>query len=122
MAICMAQAFPGVTVDTLTLSEEQAHLARQRVAEIGLGPRPCERCIDAGVFVVQGENVQDGMELLYGEGRKRASGCCCEKPRVRVHLMDYRSMPKEWEGVFDRVVSVEMIEAVGHECLEVRWP
>ncbi|EPT05160.1 hypothetical protein FOMPIDRAFT_1111662, partial [Fomitopsis schrenkii] len=86
MAICMAQAFPGVSVDTLTLSEEQAHLARQRIADIGLGPRPCQRC-----------------------------------PRVRVHLMDYRSMPKEWEGVFDRVVSVEMIEAVGQEFLEKYW-
>ncbi|KAH9841488.1 Mycolic acid cyclopropane synthetase-domain-containing protein [Rhodofomes roseus] len=83
MAICMAQAFPGVTVDTLTLSEEQAHLARQRVAEIGLGPRPCQK--------------------------------------VRVHLMDYRSMPKEWEGIFDRIVSVEMVEAVGQEFLETYW-
>ncbi|KZT73861.1 CFS1-like protein, partial [Daedalea quercina L-15889] len=82
MAICMAQAFSGVTVDTLTLSEEQAHLARQRVADIGLGPR---------------------------------------RARVRVHLMDYRSMPKEWEGVFDRLVSVEMVEAVGQEFLETYW-
>ncbi|KAH9936230.1 Mycolic acid cyclopropane synthetase-domain-containing protein [Fomitopsis serialis] len=80
MAICMAQAFPGVIVDTLTLSEEQAYLARQRVADIGLG-----------------------MRLL------------------RVHCMDYRSMPPEWKGVFDRVVSVEMVEAVGYEFLETYW-
>ncbi len=38
--------------------------------------------------------------------------------RVRVHLMDYRAMPKEWKGQFDRVVSVEMIEAVGKEFME----
>lgn len=121
MAICMAQAFPGVSVDTLTLSEEQAHLARQRIADIGLGPRPCQRCVDAELLTAESGDVQGSMDLLYDEGRKRAPGCCCEQPRVRVHLMDYRSMPKEWEGVFDRVVSVEMIEAVGQEFLEVRW-
>lgn len=41
--------------------------------------------------------------------------------RITVHLMDYRDMPPEWEGVFDRVVSVEMIEAVGAEFLETYW-
>jgi cyclopropane-fatty-acyl-phospholipid synthase len=41
--------------------------------------------------------------------------------RVRVHLMDYRDMPPEWEGAFDRLVSVEMIEAVGKEFLETYW-
>lgn len=39
--------------------------------------------------------------------------------RIRVHLMDYRDMPLEWRGTFDRFVSVEMIEAVGKEYLEV---
>ncbi|KAI0688988.1 S-adenosyl-L-methionine-dependent methyltransferase [Cytidiella melzeri] len=38
--------------------------------------------------------------------------------RVRVHLMDYRALPKEWEHAFDRVVSIEMIEAVGKEYYE----
>lgn len=120
----MAQAFPGVTVDTLTLSAEQAHLARQRVAAIGFGPQPCQLCIDAGVFAMKNGSVlvRNGMDLLYDEGRERAPGCCCQQPKVRVHLMDYRSMPGEWEGVFDRVVSVEMVEAVGQEFLEVRWP
>ncbi|KAJ7677474.1 CFS1-like protein [Mycena rosella] len=37
--------------------------------------------------------------------------------RINVHLMDYRNMPAEWEGAFDRVVSIEMIEAVGSEFL-----
>ncbi|KAJ3992330.1 CFS1-like protein [Lentinula boryana] len=41
--------------------------------------------------------------------------------RVEVHLMDYRNMPEEWKGRFDRVVSVEMIEAVGKEFLEGYW-
>ncbi|RDB15277.1 Tuberculostearic acid methyltransferase UfaA1 [Hypsizygus marmoreus] len=41
--------------------------------------------------------------------------------RINVHLMDYRHMPVEWEGIFDRVISVEMIEAVGAEFLEKYW-
>lgn len=41
--------------------------------------------------------------------------------RIRVHLMDYRDIPAEWEGLFDRVISVEMIEAVGKEFLERYW-
>lgn len=41
--------------------------------------------------------------------------------RIEVHLMDYRDMPAEWERAFDRVVSVEMIEAVGAEFLERYW-
>ncbi|KAJ7095728.1 CFS1-like protein [Mycena belliarum] len=41
--------------------------------------------------------------------------------RINVHLMDYRNMPAEWEGAFDRVVSIEMIEAVGSEFLVGYW-
>ncbi|EJC98988.1 cyclopropane-fatty-acyl-phospholipid synthase [Fomitiporia mediterranea MF3/22] len=38
--------------------------------------------------------------------------------RVRVHLLDYRALPTEWAGLFDRVISIEMVEAVGREYLE----
>jgi cyclopropane-fatty-acyl-phospholipid synthase len=41
--------------------------------------------------------------------------------RITVHLMDYRNMPTEWKGAFDRVVSVEMMEAIGAEFLERYW-
>lgn len=41
--------------------------------------------------------------------------------RITVHLMDYRSMPLEWEGVFDRIISVEMLESVGKEYLDTYW-
>ena len=41
--------------------------------------------------------------------------------RIQVHLLDYREMPREWDSSFDRVVSVEMIEAVGLENVEVYW-
>lgn len=40
---------------------------------------------------------------------------------ITVHLMDYRNTPKDWEGTFDRFISIEMIEAVGREFLEVYW-
>lgn len=33
--------------------------------------------------------------------------------RVRVHLMDYRNMPPEFEKAFDACISLEMVEAVG---------
>ena len=33
--------------------------------------------------------------------------------RIRVHLLDYRDIPPEFEHVFDAFVSIEMIEHVG---------
>ena len=41
--------------------------------------------------------------------------------RINVHLMDYRNMPEGFKHAFDRVVSIEMIEAVGAEFLEKYW-
>jgi cyclopropane-fatty-acyl-phospholipid synthase len=41
--------------------------------------------------------------------------------RIRIHLMDYRSMPESWKGFFDRLVSVEMMEAVGREYMDTFW-
>ncbi|KAK8865770.1 hypothetical protein IAR55_000917 [Kwoniella newhampshirensis] len=35
--------------------------------------------------------------------------------RIRVWLVDYRKLPDSWKGSFDRVVSIEMLEAVGKE-------
>ena len=43
-----------------------------------------------------------------------------EGDAVRVHVCDFRAMPAAWRGVFDRVVSVEMVEAVGADMYEVR--
>jgi cyclopropane-fatty-acyl-phospholipid synthase len=61
----------GCRVTGITLSEEQAALARQRVAEAGVADL------------------------------------------VEIRVVDYR----ELEGRFDRVVSIEMLEAVGHRYL-----
>ncbi|KAF9268395.1 cyclopropane-fatty-acyl-phospholipid synthase [Marasmius fiardii PR-910] len=44
------------------------------------------------------------------EERIKAAGL---EGKIRVHLMDYRDIPKEWESTFDAFVSVEMIEHVG---------
>lgn len=41
--------------------------------------------------------------------------------RVRIHLMDYRSMPECWKGSFDRFISIEMMEAVGREYMDTFW-
>jgi cyclopropane-fatty-acyl-phospholipid synthase len=59
----------GARVTTITISEEQAALARERIAAAGLSDR------------------------------------------VTVELRDYR----ELSGEFDAIVSIEMLEAVGHE-------
>lgn len=40
---------------------------------------------------------------------------------ITVHLLDYRNMPESWNGAFDRFISIEMIENVGREFLEVYW-
>lgn len=37
--------------------------------------------------------------------------------KIKVHLMDYRDMPIEWNERFDRIISIEMLEAVGIEYL-----
>ena len=45
-------------------------------------------------------------QLALAEERIAAAGL---SHRIRVHLMDYRDMPSEWEHAFDRVVSIEML-------------
>ncbi|KAG9009199.1 hypothetical protein FRB93_005695 [Tulasnella sp. JGI-2019a] len=43
--------------------------------------------------------------------------------RVTVHLMDYReikSLP-DWHHAFDRVISCEMVEAIGKDYMEMYW-
>ncbi|KAI5831537.1 CFS1-like protein [Schizophyllum commune Tattone D] len=51
-------------------------------------------------------------QLALAEERIAAAGL---SHRIRVHLMDYRDMPPDWEHAFDRIVSIEMLEAVGQE-------
>lgn len=57
-------------------------------------------------------------QQLLARERIAAAGL---QDRITVHLIDYRSMPAHWEGAFDRVVSIEMIENVGKEFLSTYW-
>ncbi|KAK7691991.1 hypothetical protein QCA50_005396 [Cerrena zonata] len=84
LAVHITNTIPGTTVDTVTLSVQQAKYVKERVRKAGLG---------------------------YGNGEQR----------VTVHVFDYRNMPAEWEGTFDRLVCVEMIENVGREYIETYW-
>jgi cyclopropane-fatty-acyl-phospholipid synthase len=45
------------------------------------------------------------------EERVREAGL---EGKIRVHLMDYREIPAEFEKAFDAFVSIEMIEVCAH--------
>lgn len=103
-----------------------AHILRKanvrpgnRVLEIGSGWGSMAMLI---VQTVPGTRVDtltlSEQQQELAQARIRAAGL---EDRITVHLMDYRSMPLEWKGSFDRVVSIEMIEAVGKDFLEGYW-
>ncbi|KAK0467771.1 cyclopropane-fatty-acyl-phospholipid synthase [Desarmillaria tabescens] len=50
------------------------------------------------------------IEKTLAEERIAAAGL---SDKIRVHLLDYRDIPSEWENAFDAFVSVEMLEHVG---------
>jgi len=99
---------------------QKAHIfAGQRILEIGSGWGSLailiaqtipDTTIDTITLSVQQQSL----------ARERINTAGLSK-RITVHLMDYRDMPVEWEGTFDRVISIEMIEAVGAEFLEKYW-
>lgn len=118
------------TTSTDKLHEAQVHklqhiltkariLPNQRVLEIGSGWGSMAILIAQSVpgTTVDTLTLSVQQQALARE-RIRAAGL---QDRITVHLMDYRAMPKEWEHAFDRVVSIEMIEAVGKEFLEGYW-
>ncbi|PFH49416.1 hypothetical protein AMATHDRAFT_4932 [Amanita thiersii Skay4041] len=49
-------------------------------------------------------------QKILAEERIIAEGL---QDKIRVHLLDYRSLPPEFENAFDACVSIEMVEAVG---------
>lgn len=95
MALLIARSIPDTMVDTITLSLEQAEHVTKLIEE------------DRRQWQDRKPNGDVGLVFPVGD-------------RVRVHVMDFRSMPKRWAGVFDRVVSVEMVEAIGKDMYEVR--
>lgn len=86
-----------------------------RVLEIGTG---------WGEFAIAAARAAPGVvvdtvtlsaeQKALAEDRIRAAGL---GDRIAVHLLDYRALPREWAGRFDRFVSIEMIEHVGLEFL-----
>lgn len=94
-------------------------LPGQRVLEIGSGWGSMAMLITK---TIPGTTVDtltlSVQQQTLAQERIAAAGL---EDRITVHLMDYRAMPAEWEGAFDRVVSIEMIEAVGQEFLERYW-
>lgn len=94
-------------------------LPNQRVLEIGSGWGSFAILL---AQTVPGTTVDtltlSSQQQALAQARISAAGL---SDRITVHLMDYRDMPKEWEGAFDRVVSIEMIEHVGKEFLEQYW-
>lgn len=53
-------------------------------------------------------------QKALAEARIKAAGL---QGSIQVHLLDYRSLPDSFTHAFDRVVSIEMVEAVGQAFL-----
>jgi cyclopropane-fatty-acyl-phospholipid synthase len=92
---------------------------RQRILEIGSGWGSLAILIASSVVGTSVESITLSVQQQeLATERIKAAGL---QDRITVHLMDYRNMPPEWKGAFDRVISIEMIEAVGAEFLETYW-
>ena len=48
-------------------------------------------------------------QKVLAEARAKEAGV---SDRVRVHLLDYRHLPADWESRFDAFVAIEMLEHV----------
>ncbi|CAO1632167.1 unnamed protein product [Parajaminaea phylloscopi] len=86
-----------------------------RVLEIGTGwgSLALETCRQVPGVKIETLTLSKEQKAL-AEARIKEAGL---QKQIRVHLLDYRDMPAEWAGSFDRVVSIEMLEAVGIEFL-----
>ncbi|KAJ6456451.1 Mycolic acid cyclopropane synthetase-domain-containing protein [Mycena sanguinolenta] len=81
----------------------------QRLLEIGSGWGAM--ALEAARLGCEVDTVTLSIEQkTLAEERACAAGFA---DRIRVHLCDYRSLPREFEHKFDAFVSCEMIEAVG---------
>ena len=41
--------------------------------------------------------------------------------RITIHLIDYQSMLPEWKGVFDRIISIKILEYTRKEYFNIYW-
>lgn len=121
---------PGSESDLSTTTDEleeaqmrklRLHISRcgiapgDRVLEIGTGwgSLAMETCRQVPNVTVESLTLSKEQKAL-AEARIREAGL---QKQIRVHLMDYRDTPQDWTASFDRVVSIEMLEAVGIEFL-----
>ena len=73
-------------------------------------------CQAASFFGCEVDTLTLSKEQKYlAEERIREAGL---EGRVRVHLLDYREIPAEFEKAFDAFVSVEMLEVSSFSCFE----
>jgi len=88
--------------------------ASDRVLEIGTGwgSFAIKAVRETGCHVTSLTLSKEQKELA--EERIRAAGL---ESRIEVRLCDYRAMQVPEEGPFDKIVSIEMLEAVGREFL-----
>ena len=104
-----------------TLEEAQHHKLRrllekaqlregEHVLEIGCGWGSCA-LLAAQEFGSRVTGITLSREQL-AVARERVAEAGLEK-RIELHLLDYRNV----QGQFDKIVSIEMLEAVGHEYL-----
>lgn len=111
LAIRIAERYyPYVEVDAITLSSEQAELAREKV-------RAASKRL-ASTTHGRGNEVS---KVEDGTANQDSTSLPTLESKIRIHLLDYRSLPSSWEGSFDRVVSIEMMEHVGSEFIEEFW-
>ncbi|GAA99580.1 uncharacterized protein L969DRAFT_86843 [Mixia osmundae IAM 14324] len=121
-----AQQQAGDQVDTPELEAAQRRKLQTIIekARIGKGDRVLEIGSGWGSFAMQAVQTTgctvDTLTLSVeqqeiAEARIAEAGLTAS---IRVHLMDYRNIPDEFVHAFDRVVSIEMLEAVGIDFLD----
>lgn len=111
----------GDELEDAQLRKLRLHISRcrispgDRVLEIGTGwgSLAIEACHRVPNITVDSLTLSKEQKAL-AEARIKEAGL---DKQIRVHLLDYRDMPAEWTHSFDRVVSIEMLEAVGIEFL-----
>jgi len=119
---------PSLTYSAAIFEEEGEALEQAQVRKIDrlikqLNPRPGDHVLEIGsgwgacaIRLAQGTGCKVTSltlsERQAEEGRKRVVAAGVED-LVEIRIQDYRDV----EGQFDHVISIEMIEAVGHEFL-----
>ncbi|QRV92899.1 cyclopropane-fatty-acyl-phospholipid synthase [Ceratobasidium sp. AG-Ba] len=104
-------------IDKLKIPEHSEKTVR--VLEIGSGWGALAILLTQTYPFIEVDSITLSSEQKsLADERIRAAGV---EVRARIWLMDYRSIPESWSGTFDRVISIEMVEAVGLEFLPTYW-